>query len=225
MDPGRKGEMNVNLSQEKLIRILVVDDHTMVRRGLATFIGVFDDFSMVGEATNGESSIRLCNELNPDIVLMDMVLPDIDGASATRAIKREHPEIRVIFLTSFKDEVLIMNAMQAGAVGYLLKDISANELAQAIRGAMSGQVTFSPEAARIMLTANKQQPVPGGDLTERERAVLELMVEGLNNTQIAQRLFISPATVKSHVSNILSKLNVTGRTEAVALAIRHGLIE
>jgi NarL family two-component system response regulator LiaR len=118
-----------------------------------------------------------------------------------------------------------MNAMQAGAVGYLLKDISANELAQAIRGAMSGQVTFSPEAARIMLTANKQQPVPGGDLTERERAVLELMVEGLNNTQIAQRLFISPATVKSHVSNILSKLNVTGRTEAVALAIRHGLIE
>jgi NarL family two-component system response regulator LiaR len=225
MDPGRKGEMNVNLSQEKLIRILVVDDHTMVRRGLATFIGVFDDFSMVGEATNGESSIRLCNELNPDIVLMDMVLPDMDGASATRAIKREHPEIRVIFLTSFKDEVLIMNAMQAGAVGYLLKDISENELAQAIRGAMSGQVTFSPEAARIMLTANKQQPVPGGDLTERERAVLELMVEGLNNTQIAQRLFISPATVKSHVSNILSKLNVTGRTEAVALAIRHGLIE
>jgi NarL family two-component system response regulator LiaR len=131
----------------------------------------------------------------------------------------------VIILTSFKDEVLIMNAMQAGAVGYLLKDISANELAQAIRGAMSGQVTFSPEAARIMLSANKQQPTPGGDLTERERAVLELMVEGLNNTQIAQRLFISPATVKSHVSNILSKLNVTGRTEAVALAIRHGLIE
>ncbi len=215
----------MNLSQEKLIRILVVDDHTMVRRGLATFIGVFDDFSLVGEATNGESAIRLCNELNPDIVLMDMVLPDMDGASATRAIKREHPEIKVIFLTSFKDEVLIMNAMQAGAVGYLLKDISANELAQAIRGAMSGQVTFSPEAAKIMLTANKQQPVPGGDLTERERVVLELMVEGLNNTQIAQRLFISPATVKSHVSNILSKLNVTGRTEAVALAIRHGLIE
>jgi NarL family two-component system response regulator LiaR len=225
MDSRRKGEIIVNLLQEKLIRILVVDDHTMVRRGLATFIGVFDDFKMVGEATNGESSIRLCNELNPDIVLMDMVLPDMDGASATRAIKREHPEIRVIFLTSFKDEVLIMNAMQAGAVGYLLKDISANELAQAIRGAMSGQVTFSPEAARIMLTANKQQPIPGGDLTERERAVLELMVEGLNNTQIAQRLFISPATVKSHVSNILSKLNVTGRTEAVALAIRHGLIE
>jgi NarL family two-component system response regulator LiaR len=225
MDTSRKGETTVNLPQEKLIRILVVDDHTMVRRGLATFIGVFDDFKMVGEAANGESSIRLCNELKPDIVLMDMVLPDMDGASATRAIKREHPESRVIILTSFKDEVLIMNAMQAGAVGYLLKDISANELAQAIRGAMSGQVTFSPEAARIMLSANKQQPTPGGDLTERERAVLELMVEGLNNTQIAQRLFISPATVKSHVSNILSKLNVTGRTEAVALAIRHGLIE
>jgi NarL family two-component system response regulator LiaR len=155
---------------------------------------------------------------------MDMVLPRMDGATATRAIRQQFPQVQVIVLTSFKDGELIKSALEAGAIGYLLKDISADELAEAIRAAHSGRATLSPEAAQALVQTANQPPAPGLDLTERERDVLALMIEGLNNTQIAGRLTVSPSTIKSHVSNILSKLGATSRTEAVALALRHKLV-
>jgi two-component system, NarL family, response regulator LiaR len=206
------------------IRVLVVDDHTMVRRGLATFLKVFDDMIMVGEAASGQEAIQLCDELKPDVVLMDMVMPDMDGATATRLIRKQSASVQVLALTSFKEEILVQSALQAGAIGYLLKDVSADELAQAIRAAQAGRSTLSPEAAQALVHATSQPPAPGIDLTERELEVLALMVEGLNNTQIAARLTVSPSTVKSHVSSILAKLGVASRTEAVSLALRNRLI-
>ncbi len=206
------------------IRVMVVDDHTMVRRGLATFLKVFDDLELVGEAASGQSAIQLCALQPPDVVLMDMVMPDMDGATATRLIRKQSSSIQVLALTSFKEEILVQSALQAGAIGYLLKDVSADELAEAIRAAHAGRATLSPEAAQALVHAASQPPTPGLDLTEREREVLSLMIEGLNNTQIAARLTISPSTVKSHVSNVLSKLGVASRTEAVSLALRNRIV-
>jgi NarL family two-component system response regulator LiaR len=206
------------------IRVLVVDDHTMVRRGLAAFLKVFHDLELVGEAASGQAAIQLCAQLQPDVVLMDMAMPDMDGAAATRLIRKQSPLIQVLALTSFKEEILINSALQAGVIGYLLKSVSADELAQAIRDAHAGRATLSPEATQALVHAASQPPAPGFDLTERERAVLTLMVEGLNNTQIAGRLTVQLSTVKSHVSNILSKLGVASRTEAVTLALRNHLV-
>jgi NarL family two-component system response regulator LiaR len=206
------------------IRVLVVDDHTMVRRGLATFLKVFDDLVMVGEAASGQEAIQLCDELKPDVVLMDMVMPDMDGATTTRLIRKQSHQVQVLALTSFKEELLVQSALQAGAIGYLLKDVSADELAQAIRAAHAGRSTLSPEAAQALVHATSQPPAPGIDLTERELEVLTLMVDGLNNTQIAARLTVSSSTVKSHVSSILAKLGVASRTEAVSLALRNRLV-
>jgi NarL family two-component system response regulator LiaR len=203
---------------------MLVDDHTMVRRGLSTFLKVFDDLQLVGEAESGAAAIQLCGEILPDVVLMDMVMPDMDGATATRAIRQQFPQVQVIALTSFKEGELIKNALQAGAIGYLLKDVSADELARAIRAAHSGRATLSPEATQALVQTANQPPAPGLDLTEREREVLTLMIEGLNNTQIAGRLTVSPSTIKSHVSNILSKLGVASRTEAVTLALRNRIV-
>lgn len=203
------------------IRVMLVDDHTMVRRGLATFLKVFDDLELAGEAASGQAAIELSEKLHPDVVLMDMVMPDMDGAAATRNIRKRSPTIQVIALTSFKEGILVQSALQAGAIGYLLKDVSADELVQAIRAAHAGRSTLSPEAAQSLVLVTSQPPAPGLDLTERERGVLTLMIEGLNNTQIAAKLSISPSTVKSHVSNILAKLGVASRTEAVSLALRN----
>jgi len=208
----------------KRIRVLVVDDHTMVRRGLATFLKVFDDLELSGEAASGQEAIQLCAQLQPDVVLMDMVMPDMDGATATRLIRKQSPSVQVLALTSFKEEILVQSALQAGAIGYLLKDVSADELAQAIRAAHAGRSTLSPEAAEALVHASSQPPAPGIDLTGRELDVLSLMVEGLSNTQIAARLAVSPSTIKSHVSSILAKLRVASRTEAVTLALRHRLV-
>ena len=214
------------------IRVMIVDDHAMVRRGLATILKVFDDSSegagrplqWAGEAENGAAAIKLCGEILPDVVLMDMVMPEMDGATATRAICEKYPQVQVIALTSFKEGDLVKNALEAGAIGYLLKDVSADELARAIRAAHAGRATLSPEAAQALVETANLPPVPGLDLTEREREVLALMVEGLNNTQIAGRLTVSPSTIKSHVSNVLSKLGVASRTEAVALALRNHIV-
>ena len=206
------------------IRVLVVDDHTMVRRGLATFLKAFDDLELAGEAESGEAAIQLCAQTMPDVVLMDMLLPEMDGAAATRLIRQRFPQIQVIALTSFKEGALIKDALEAGAIGYLLKDVSADELARAIRAAHAGRATLSPEAAQALVQTANQPPPPGLDLTGREREVLALMIEGLNNTQIAGRLTVSPSTIKSHVSNILSKLGVTSRTEAVTLSLRNRII-
>jgi NarL family two-component system response regulator LiaR len=215
----------MKISPSKPIRVMLVDDHMMVRRGLATILKVFDDLQLVGEADSGESAVQLCADVLPDVILMDMVLPVMDGAAATRAIRRKLPEVQVIALTSFKEGQLVKEALEAGAIGYLLKDVSADELARAIRAAHSGRATLSPEAAQALVQASNQPPAPGGDLTEREREVLSLMIEGLNNTQIAGRLTVSPSTIKSHVSNVLSKLGVASRTEAVTLALRNHIVK
>ena len=179
---------------------------------------------LAGEADRGQAAIQRCLELRPDVVLMDMVMPDMDGATATRRIRNQSESIQVIALTSFKEANLVESALHAGAIAYLLKDVSADELAQAIRAAHAGRATISPEAAQALVQAASQAPPPGFAQTERELAVLALMVEGLNNTQIAARLTVSPSTVKSHVSNILSKLGVASRTEAVTLALRNRIV-
>ena len=211
-------------SPSKPIRVLLVDDHTMVRRGLVTFLKVFDDLQLVGEAESGEEAIQVCARVLPDVILMDMALPVMDGATATRAIRQQFPQVQVIVLTSFKEGELIKNALEAGAIGYLLKDVSANELVDAIRAAHAGRATLSPEAAQALVETSNQPPTPGLTLTEREREVLALMIEGLNNTQIAGMLTVSPSTIKSHVSSILAKLGVASRTEAVTLALRNRII-
>jgi NarL family two-component system response regulator LiaR len=206
------------------IRVMLVDDHAMVRRGLATFLKAFDDMQLEGEAESGESALRVCAEVLPDVILMDMLMPGMDGVSTTRLIRQQFPHIQVIMLTSFKEGELVKNALEAGAIGYLLKDVSADELAWAIRAAHSGRATLSPEVVQALVQAANQPPMPGLDLTEREREVLSLMVEGLNNKQIAVKLTVGLSTIKSHVSNILSKLGVESRTEAVTLAMRSRII-
>ncbi|MGD2040653.1 MAG: response regulator transcription factor [Anaerolineae bacterium] len=207
------------------IRVLLVDDHAVVRSGLGAFLLAFDDLDLVGEASSGEEAVRLCDRLEPDVVLMDLVMPGMDGAQATRAIRQQCPAIQVIALTSFKEKELVEGALEAGAIGYLLKNVSADELAKAIREAHAGRPTLAPEAAQTLIQATREPPQVGFDLTEREREVLALLVEGLSNPQIAERLVISRSTVKFHVSSILSKLGADSRTEAVALAIKEDLLD
>jgi two-component system, NarL family, response regulator LiaR len=212
------------MNTPQTIRIMLVDDHTMVRRGLATFLKVYDDLELVGEASGGQEAIQVCAQAQPDVILMDLMMPDMDGATATRQIREQFPAVQVIALTSYKEQDTVQNALRAGAIGYLLKDVSADDLVRAIRAAHLGRATLAPEATQALIAAANQPPGPVHDLTERERVVLALMVEGLNNTQIAARLVVSPSTIKSHVSNILSKLGVASRSEAVALALRSGLV-
>jgi NarL family two-component system response regulator LiaR len=206
------------------IRVLIVDDHAVVRSGLATFLQAFEDFELVGEAGDGTEAVRLCAQISPDVVLMDLLMPEMDGIAATRAIREQHPEVRVIALTSFQDQDRVQAALDAGALGYLLKNVSAEELARAIRSARAGRPTLAPEATQALIHAATRPPEPGHDLTPREREVLALMVKGLNNAEIAKRLVVNRSTAKFHVSNILTKLGAASRTEAVALALTHHLI-
>ncbi|MBN1317972.1 MAG: response regulator transcription factor [Anaerolineales bacterium] len=213
------------MSEAKQIRVLVVDDHAVVRSGLTTFLMTCDDMELVGEAASGEKAIQLCPDINPDVVLMDLVMPGMDGATATRLIREKCPQIQVIALTSFKDQELVQGALKAGAIGYLLKDVTAEELANAIRAAYAGKPTLAPEAAQALIQATRQPAEKfGSNLTDRERQVLALMVEGLNNNQIADRLVFSVSTAKFHVSSILSKLEAASRTEAVAIALQNNLV-
>ena len=213
------------MTQSNSIRVLLVDDHAVVRSGLGAVLMSFDDMALVGEATNGEEAVRLCEQLKPDVVLMDLMMPVMDGVTATKAIQGRCPQARIIALTSFKEKELVEGALKAGAMSYLLKNVSADELVTAIRGAVAGQPRLSPEAAQVLIQEVREPSSRGYDLTERERDVLTLMVEGLPNTAIAERLVVSQSTVKFHVSNILSKLGVTRRTEAVALALKQNLVK
>jgi NarL family two-component system response regulator LiaR len=208
------------------IRVLIVDDHAVVRSGLADFLlAEGDDLALAGEARDGQEAVSLCRTLQPDVVLMDLVMPGMDGATATRHIRLACPAIQVIALTSFREQDLVQGALKAGAIGYLLKNVTSAELASAIRAAHAGRPTLAPEAAQVLIQATQAPPPPGHDLTPREREVLSLMVRGLNNTEIAARLVISNSTAKFHVSSILSKLGAGSRTEAVALAVRGHIVD
>jgi two-component system, NarL family, response regulator LiaR len=208
------------------IRVLIADDQSLVRSGLTTFLSVYPDLQLVDEARNGEEAVQICNANPPDVILMDLMMPRMNGVEATRLIRAQHPTVQVIALTSFKEKELVQNVLQAGAIGYLLKDVTAEELAQAVRAAYAGRPTLSPEATQVLIeqTRHGGQPTVGHDLTERERAVLRLMVAGKRNPEIAELLFLSLSTVKFHVSSILGKLQVDNRMEAITLAMNQKLV-
>jgi two-component system, NarL family, response regulator LiaR len=212
------------MNEQDRIRVMIVDDHNVVRSGLAAFLLTYDELELVGEVGNGEEAVRKCADLAPDVVLMDLMMPGMNGAEATRAIRQKCPDTQVIALTSFKEDELMQKTLQAGAIGYLFKNVTAEELVTAIRNAHEGKPTLAPEAAQALIHAVTQPQQVGFDLTDREREVLVLMVKGYNNPQIADHLVISRSTVKFHVSSILSKLGVSSRTEAVALALQHHLV-
>jgi NarL family two-component system response regulator LiaR len=211
------------MDAETKIRIMVVDDHAVVRSGLGAFITAVPDFELVGEAENGEQAVVRARSLKPEVMLMDLMMPGMDGVTATRLIREENSSIRVIALTSFQEDELVQSAMQAGAIGYLMKNVSARELATAIRAAHEGKMTLSSEAAQSLVRAS-QQAAEVEVLTGREQEILKLMVEGLNNSQIAERSVVSLSTVKYHISNILMKLGVDNRVAAVTTAIQRKLV-
>jgi len=219
-----EGAASEGAASGRPIRVMIVDDHAVVRSGLAAFLMAYDDLELVAEADGGREAVRLCREVVPDVVVMDLVMPGMDGAEATRAIREASPQTQVIALTSFREEELVEDALQAGALSYLMKDVSAEALADAIRAANTGKATLAPEATEALIQAATQPKTPAYDLTPREGEVLALMAEGLSNPEIAERLVVSRSTVKFHVSSILAKLGASSRTAAVAQAIQEGLI-
>jgi NarL family two-component system response regulator LiaR len=205
------------------IRILIVDDHSVVREGLRMFLGRDKELEIVDEAADGAEAIEKARRWRPDVVLMDLLIPVIDGISAISIIRRESPETEVIALTSVLDSASVAGSIRAGAIGYLLKDAQANELRKAIKAAAAGQVQLSPQASSYLLHEMREPEKPVA-LTERETQVLSLLTQGKSNKEIANALRIAEDTVKSHVRHILSKLGVQSRTQAVILAIRQGLV-
>lgn len=207
------------------IRVLLVDDHAVVRQGFKFFIDVIDDLELVGEASNGEEAVSIAAEVKPDVVLMDVVMPKMNGIEATRAILAHNANVKIIALTSFTDnENLVQEALSAGASGYFFKDVNVNELANAVYTVYEGNVAMASDATRLLVKASNAPRTQEVHLTEREKEVLTLMVAGRNNREIAEELIISRATVKFHVSSILSKLSVTTRTEAAAIAVQRHLV-
>lgn len=209
----------------QIIRVMVVDDHDMVRDGLGLMLDTNDDMERAGEAKNAETAISICEHEKPDVILMDIVLSDKDGIYATTEILKRYPDTKIIALTSYDTDGLVEQALKAGAISYLKKDVNMNELADAIRAAYAGKPTLSPDATQQLISATVQPPRIGHDLTNREQDVLILLVEGLNNGEIAEKLVISRSTVKHHVSSILAKLNANNRAEAVAVAMENDLVD
>jgi DNA-binding NarL/FixJ family response regulator len=205
------------------IRILLADDHSVVRQGLRMFLGLDPELQVVGEAADGAEALRLAHQLRPDIVLMDLLMPIMDGIAATATIRRDLPDTEVIALTSVLEDDKVIGAVRAGAIGYLLKDTQADELCRAIKAAAAGQVQLSPQAA-ARLMREVRAPESPETLTERETDVLRLLAQGFANKEIAQQLAIGEKTVKTHVSNILAKLGVPSRTQAALYAVRAGLV-
>ncbi|WP_298817956.1 response regulator transcription factor [uncultured Chloroflexus sp.] len=208
------------------IRVMVIDNHAVVRSGLAIFLMTCDNMELVGEAESGAQALERCPLIKPDVVLMDLVMPDMDGTTVIRQLREHCPDVQVIVSTSSKEQELAQSALQAGAIGCLQRDVTAAELASAIRAAAMGKPILAPEAAQALIQPARHPAENSGfDLTMRECEVLELMVEGLNNDQIAKRLGISPSTAKFHVSNVLSKLDAANRTEAAVIALQHKLVK
>lgn len=206
------------------IRVLIVDDHAMVRKGLISFLKNKPELELVGEARDGREAIEYCERLQPDVILMDLIMPELGGVAATHTIHQRWPHVQVIALTSFQEKALVQDALQAGAMGYLLKNVSGDELAEAIRQAHGGRPTLAPEAVQALVQPPSEAETMAANLTRREEEVLALLVKGMSNPEIADRLFISRATVKVHISSILSKLGVASRGEAISLAIQNKLV-
>lgn len=212
------------MNDSQAIRVVVVDDHAVVRSGLRLFLLGFDDIDLVGEAASGEEALRICRSLTPDVVLMDMIMPGMDGVETTRRLLDLLPEVQVVVLSSFQEGDLVQKALQAGAIGYLLKDATGDELARAIRDAFRGKPSLAPGAAGALVRSARMPPIPEFRLTDRQVQVLKLLVEGRSNAEIAKMLVISQATARFHVSNILAELGAANRAEAAALAVKHGLV-
>ena len=209
------------------IRVLLVDDHAVVRRGLRGFLELLGDLAVVGEAGNGLEAIEQVDRLLPDVVLMDLIMPELDGLGAIARIKSAHPEVEIVALTSFIEEEKVTTALEAGATGYLLKDADAEEVAGAIRAAHAGEVRLDPAVTRLLaqrMRERKQQPQPVEPLTERELEVLALLGKGYSNKEIATELVITERTARTHVSNILGKLGLASRTQAALYAVEHHLV-
>ena len=214
------------MQSQKPIRVMTVDDHQILQMGIRFLLLAFDDIELVAEASSGEEALRLCGEIQPEVILMDIRMPGIDGVATTRAVRERHPNIQVVILTSFEGQELVQQATQAGAIGYLLKGIPIDEIARAIRAAAQGQSSLSPEVAQTLIRASNGSSLSlGADLTGRQREVLALMVAGLSNNKIAERLILSPSTIRHHVSEVLAKLQAANRAEAAALAVRHNLVQ
>ncbi len=205
-----------------MIRLLIADDHAVVRTGLAQLVSALDEIDLVGAAANGKEAVELCAELAPDVVLMDLEMPVLDGIQATRQIKAAQPDVAVVVLTSFSDRERVLGALDAGAAGYLLKDAEPDEIARAIRAAAGGDVPLDPKAARALLSA-RTTASPAAALSEREREVLLMVAEGLPNKLIARRLSISEKTVKAHLTSVFRRIGVTDRTQAALWAVQNGL--
>ncbi len=212
------------MAESKPIRILIVDDHAMLRNGLKNFIYGFEWMELVGEASNGAEAVEFCSAHEVDVVLMDMMMPGMDGSEATRRIIALDTPVKIIILTSFHEQDLVEQALKAGATSYLLKNVNAEDLAAAIKAAHSGHATLAPEATEALIQSTRNRPGVGFDLTGREKEVLSLLVTGKSNTEISTQLSITSATVKFHLTNIYSKLGANNRIEAVTIALEHHLV-
>ncbi|MFZ4826109.1 MAG: response regulator [Phototrophicaceae bacterium] len=208
----------------RTLRVMVVDDHSMVHIGLAGMMEAFDGIELAGQASNAEEAIRKIKDIEPDVILMDLMLGGMNGIEATKQIKGIRPNIQILILTSYENSADIHKAMAVGAIGYLLKNVTATELEHAIRSASKGQLTLAPEATKALVESSQNSKTFLKDLTERELEVLGFLARGYSNTQIAEVLVVSPFTIKAHVSNILSKMNVSTRAEAAAVAVQHNLV-
>ena len=213
------------MTEAELIKVMIVDDHPIVRDGLKSVLLAADDMVLAGEAGSGQEALARCQASQPDVILMDVVMPGMDGLAATRAVLSQYPEVKIVVLTTFPEEGLVQEALESGAIGYQLKNAPADTIADAIRSAYAGEPTLAPEATQALIRAQTSPRKLGYDLSPRELEVLALLVEGLSNDQIAERLVISPGTVHHHVSACISKLEASNRTHAVALAVEHGLTD